>query len=210
MACPSCASAFAASEANARARTGLPRPARNMDCDFSPGPVRYGSMRWLAPWAALLVLCCATYREHLTRGQRLYQENKYEDALAIWRVLEADMDSLDPGDQARYAYLRGMTDFRLGFRDDARHWLAISKAINAAHPGGLSGDWPERVDAALTDLNREVYGLAQPAAGDSAAAASGSSTSAPVEGFDTPTCQSDANCKLPESCIAGHCRAATE
>jgi hypothetical protein len=136
-------------------------------------------MRRLAPWAALFLLCCATYRDHLSRGQRLYQENKYEDALAIWRVLEADMDSLDEGDQARYAYLRGMTDFRLGFRDDARHWLAISKAINAAHPGGLAGDWPARVDAARTDLNREVYGLAPEGDTGPAASASAKASEAP-------------------------------
>lgn len=182
-------------------------------------------MRWLAPWAALLVLCCATYRDHLNRGQRMYQENKYEDALAVWRVLEPDMDSLDDGDQARYAYLRGMTDFRLGFRDDARHWLAISKAINTAHPGGLSGDWPQRVDVALKDLNREVYGLGKDTetgaasgspgngTGDGSAAEGsgfGSATDrlAPTEGFDTPSCTSDAQCELRESCVAGHCKAA--
>jgi hypothetical protein len=163
-------------------------------------------MRRLAPWVALFLLCCGTYRDHLSRGQRLYQENKYEDALAIWRVLEADMDSLDDGDQARYAYLRGMTDFRLGFRDDARHWLAIAKALNAAHPGGLSGDWPTRVDAALANLNREVYGLG-PEEEATPGATSGSSAgeAAPVEGFDTPSCASDANCALQESCVEGHC-----
>ena len=81
----------------------------------------------LAP--LLLVLGCATYREDLNRGQRLYEENQYERALAIWRVLEADMDSLSLTDQARYAYLRGMTDFRLGFRPYARHWLGVARAI---------------------------------------------------------------------------------
>ncbi|HEY3664868.1 MAG TPA: hypothetical protein VGL19_02665, partial [Polyangiaceae bacterium] len=70
---------------------------------------------------------CATYREDLNRGQRMYEENQYENALAIWRGLEDDSDSLTFNDQARYAYLRGMTDYRLSFRADSRHWLAIAK-----------------------------------------------------------------------------------
>jgi hypothetical protein len=111
--------------------------------------------------AALLAAGCSTYREELNRGQRLYDENEYERALAIWRDVELDMDSLSDNDQARYAYLRGMTDYRLGFRPDARHWLAIAKAIDMAHPGGLSGDWKGRVEEALNDLNREVYGGAE-------------------------------------------------
>jgi len=120
-------------------------------------------MRSIGLFALFLLLVggCSTYREQLNRGQRLYDENEYERALAIWRDLELDMDSLSDNDQARYAYLRGMSDYRLGFRPDARHWLAIAKAIDIAHPGGLSGDWKGRVEEALNDLNREVYGGAE-------------------------------------------------
>src|SRR5262249_38604709 len=84
---------------------------------------------------------CATYKQDLEREEKHYAENQYEQALALFRVLEADTDSLSPGDQARYAYLRGMTDFRLAalavsgsgvadpkkaFRSNARHWLAVA------------------------------------------------------------------------------------
>ncbi len=88
----------------------------------------------------------------------MYDENEYERALAIWRNLEPDLDSLSPNDQARYSYLRGMTDYRLGFRPDARHWLAMAKATEQAHPGGLSADWKSRTEDAITDLNKEVFG----------------------------------------------------
>jgi hypothetical protein len=118
-------------------------------------------MRRLARSVVLLSLvlsACATYREHLNRGQRMYDETEYERALAIWRSLEPDMDSLSFNDQARYCYLRGMTDYRLGFRADARHWLAIGKAIEQDHPGVLSADWKSRTEDALGDLNKEVYG----------------------------------------------------
>src|SRR6185503_16964735 len=104
--------------------------------------------------SALLLLGCATYREDLNRGQRLYEENEYERSLAIWRSLELDMDSLSLNDQARYAYLRGMTDYRLGFRPDARHWLAVARAVEQEHPGGLSPQWKQRLEEALADLNR--------------------------------------------------------
>jgi hypothetical protein len=110
----------------------------------------------------LLALClvgCATYKEDLNRGQRMYDEHEYERALAVFRYLEADLDSLSYNDQARYAYLRGMTDYRLGeeFRADSRHWLAMAKAIEQEHPGGLTPKWKQMLEEALNELNREVY-----------------------------------------------------
>jgi hypothetical protein len=114
----------------------------------------------LAVLAALVCACaCASYREDLNRGQRLYDESQYERALSIFRVLEADQDSLSAADRARYFYLRGMTDYRLGFRRDARHWLALAKATEHEHPGGLTSEWRERTERYLGELNREVYGL---------------------------------------------------
>lgn len=134
--------------------------------------------------AALTLAGCATYREDLNRGQRLYEENQYEHALAIWRQLEPDTDSLGFNDQARYAYLRGMTDFRLGFRADARHWLSIAKAIEQEHPGGLAPEWVERMASSLDELNKEVYGgeKAQPFTPGAAP----TSSAAPVESSVAP------------------------
>jgi len=118
-------------------------------------------MKWACACLLLLVSACATYREDLNRGQRLYEENQYEHALAIWRILEEDMDSLSLNDQARYAYLRGMTDYRLRYRPDARHWLGLAKAIEQEHGGGLSVEWKERLKTTLDDLNQDVYGGAE-------------------------------------------------
>ena len=130
-------------------------------------------------FAALFLFSCATYREDLNRGQRLYEENRFEHALAIWRILEADMDSLDLTDQARYAYLRGMTDYRLGFRPYARHWLGVARAIDKKSPGGLNQEWRERLEKSLDDLNHDVYGGAERFAerGDEAAPATAPSGS---------------------------------
>jgi hypothetical protein len=118
---------------------------------------------WFRAALALLLVCagCATYREDLYRGQRLYEQNQYEKALAIWRMLEPDTDSLHVSDQTRYAYLRGMTDYRLGFRADSRYWLGLAKASEAQHPGGLSAEWHQRLDESLEDLNKDIYGGAE-------------------------------------------------
>lgn len=119
-------------------------------------------LRFRAAFALLLACAgCATYREDLYRGQRLYDENQYERALAIWRVLEDDTDSLSFNEQARYAYLRGMTDYRLGFRADSRYWLGIAKAIEKQHAGGLTPEWNQRLEESLEDLNKDVYGGAE-------------------------------------------------
>jgi hypothetical protein len=110
---------------------------------------------------ALFGIACSTYREDLNRGQRLYEENQFDHALAIWRILEEDVDSLSMNDQARYAYLRGMTDYRLGYRPYARHWLGIARSIEKEHPGGLNTEWKERLEKSLDDLNKDVYGGAE-------------------------------------------------
>ncbi len=171
--------------------------------------------------SALLVAAsltaCATYREELNRGQRMYEENRYENALAIWRLLDDDSDSLSPSDQARYAYFRGMTDYRLGFRADARHWLAIAKAREDAQPGRLRADWKGRLDQSLSDLNQEAYGVVPPPRASDAAVGTLLSASdagspsaglpravAPEGGFGE--CRADADCRTGEVCDGKSCQ----
>lgn len=161
---------------------------------------------------ALTIGACATYREDLDRGQRLYEENEYEHALAIWRELEPDADSLSEKDQARYDYLRGMTDYRLGFRPDARHWLALAKAVDMEHPGGLSSQWMGHLKTALADLNQDVYGT-KGLGGKSASTATETTTKAPAQGAagapgaagTTAGCQTGADCPPGQPCEHGQC-----
>lgn len=112
--------------------------------------------------AAAVGLCaCATYLDDLNRAERYYAANEHERALALFRTLEADTDSLSYVDRARYAYLRGMNDYRLGkqFRADARHWLSVAKAMEQEKPGSLQEPAIERLNEALRDLNQDVYGI---------------------------------------------------
>ena len=128
---------------------------------------------------------CATYSQDLGRAKTHYEANEYEKALALFRVLEPDMDSLSEAEKTQFAYLRGMTDYRLAglansgtgmsnprqdFRSNARHWLAVASAIEKQTQGGLSGDEKQRLADALIDLNKDVYGGGDTVADDPAKA----------------------------------------
>lgn len=126
--------------------------------------------------ASVSISGCATYKEDLARGEKHYAENRFEHALALFRVMEPDIDSLSDADQAKYCYLRGMTDYRLStlqspgstvkdprkeFRANARHWLGVAAAMEKNAPSSLTGDERQRLDEAMNDLNRDVYGGAE-------------------------------------------------
>jgi hypothetical protein len=100
---------------------------------------------------------CATYRDLLARGQRAYEHNEHERALAIWRQLDGEQDHLSTEERAQYAYLRGMTDYRIGYRAEARHWLARADALDKATPGSLPADWKTRMTETLAELNDGIY-----------------------------------------------------
>jgi hypothetical protein len=102
---------------------------------------------------------CAGVSDALGRGQHYYEDNQYEKALSLWRDLERRGVMLSPPERARFAYLRGMTDYRLGFRDDARHWLAVARGADIQYPGGLDASWRDRLDGALGDLERQAWGI---------------------------------------------------
>jgi hypothetical protein len=117
-------------------------------------------MRWLTAVAALVSLplaACATYQDELASGQRAFEASEHDRALAIFRVLEPDAVQLSVPDRARYAYLRGMTDFRIGYQAEARHWLSMAAAIEQQAPGSLPDDWNKRLADSLKELNEAVY-----------------------------------------------------
>jgi hypothetical protein len=100
---------------------------------------------------------CTTYRDELVRAQGAYDANEHEMALAIERAIEPNAPYLRPAERTRYFYLRGMTDFRIGYRGEARHYLAIARAMEEENPGALPADWKNRLTETLSTLNTEVY-----------------------------------------------------
>jgi len=142
---------------------------------------------------ALAAFGCATYRQDLDRARAHYDKNEFEPALALFRVLEPDIDSFSTSEYAQYAYSRGMTDYRLAalanpgnavadpkaaYRANARHWLAVARAIEKETPGGLTPEERQRLDEALVDLNKDVYGGGESTA-DAAADAGAPPSKAP-------------------------------
>ena len=105
---------------------------------------------------ALVLFGCTTYRDQLARGQHAFEGNDHDRTLAVLRDLEPDVGRLEPQDQASYAYLRGMTDYQVGYQRDARHWLSLARALEDASPGLLPADWKVRTTAALTELDAIV------------------------------------------------------
>jgi len=100
---------------------------------------------------------CATYSDDLVRAQRAFEGSEDERALAIFRILEPDTSRLSEGERAHYAYLRGMTDFRLGYSAEARHWLSLAASMEQKLPGSLPPEWAKHLTDSLKELNESVY-----------------------------------------------------
>jgi hypothetical protein len=100
---------------------------------------------------------CNTYANGLERSRDAYEHNQHERALAILRSLEPDENHLTDPEQTEYSYLRGMTDYRIGYLQDARHWLLVAKELDKANPKALNEDWKSRMNQVIEELNAKVY-----------------------------------------------------
>lgn len=115
------------------------------------------SLALLLPCFALFAVGCATYEQELGRAEDHFTHDEHEKSLATLRALESDWTSFGVKDRARYAYLRGMTDYRIGFKADARHWLAVAAQIEREHPGALGANEKAVVEDKLGELNQVVW-----------------------------------------------------
>ena len=106
---------------------------------------------------AMLAIHCSSYSDCLGRGRKAFDAGEHERALAILRSMQNDVEDLSMPERALYGYLRGMTDFRIGYRAEARHWLAIAAETEKETPGSLPPDMSKRLGKTLSDLNEEVY-----------------------------------------------------
>jgi hypothetical protein len=157
--------------------------------------------------ASLALSACATYQDDLATGQRAFEASEHERALAVFRILEGDQDRLSVSERAHYAYLRGMTDYRIGYKADARHWLAVAAAIEEKTPGSLPPEWAKRLGDSLKELNEDVYtgGFASLSnTGEATKAKASEQSEAPPEDDSTkkdeskkPAPKSDAPSKAP-------------
>ncbi len=158
----------------------------------SPAPFGLGWL--LIALATVAPLGCQNYQDQLQRGQGYYEQNQYEHALALFRHLEKDQDSLSPSERVRYYYLRGMTDFRLQYKADAHYWLGLARAGEKKAEGALDADELQRLEKALEELDAELHNGPPKAA-----------TRPAVPSAGGPRCQWSSECASGLICQDGSC-----
>ena len=100
-------------------------------------------MARLVVLVVLLGLGCNTVGDDLGRATRLYRDARYEASLRWLVDLEDETGSMTPRQRVRFYYLRGMSAYRLGQREDALHFLALGMHAHAREPEGLTARWRE-------------------------------------------------------------------
>jgi hypothetical protein len=139
--------------------------------------------------SSLASAACATYSDDLVRAQRAFEGSEDERALAIFRILENDTSRLSDSERAHYAYLRGMTDFRMGYMAEARHWLSLAASMEQQLPGSLPPEWAKHLTDSLKELNESVYTAGIESLTNAGAAKKGANDDVPS---DTPAASDDA------------------
>lgn len=130
---------------------------------------RHPTLMFRSCAAGFLALCalglagsggCATYSKDMERVRTHYTRSEFPAALALLRVLGDDQALLSKKERVQYAYLRGMTDFRLGasavkvedrvaLRRAARYWLERASERSADEGEALVDAERERMTATL-------------------------------------------------------------
>ena len=109
-------------------------------------------------WAAIIVIAasllsaCGAAAARLARAEDSYDQARYETALSWLEDLERDVPSLNQGQRARFYYTRGMTEYRLGHRDEALYFLAVAREIAGEDDVGLREEQNELLTRTLGEL----------------------------------------------------------
>ncbi|MCA9528821.1 MAG: hypothetical protein KC543_01650 [Myxococcales bacterium] len=132
------------------------RPVRHLRTRLTAVPPLAGRLGGRLALVAVLALCtapgCATVGSDIAHARRAYEQARYENALVWLEPLDRDVGAMRPDDRARYFYLRGMSEYRLGRPRDAAHYLALAREADAAAGHPLSPAWRRALDRALTSL----------------------------------------------------------
>ncbi len=70
---------------------------------------------------------CGTLVNDLQEAESSYDEARYDDAEVWLADIGTNVAKLDQEHRARFYYVRGMTAYRLGHRNDALHYLALAR-----------------------------------------------------------------------------------
>lgn len=100
----------------------------------------------------LLAVACGAASAELRRAEQSYEQARYENALSWLADLEPNAPTLDHEERARYFYVRGMTEFRLGHRPEALYYLAVAREIAGEDGEGLREEQRDLMTRTLAEL----------------------------------------------------------
>jgi hypothetical protein len=98
------------------------------------------------------LLGCTSLATELRTAQVLYADARYEEALLWLSELQAETSSMSPAELARFYYLRGMTGFRLGQREDALHYLVLAEQLSVDDAARLPPSWQSVMQRTLDEI----------------------------------------------------------
>lgn len=109
-------------------------------------------MRRFACVCALALVGCTSTASELRTAQLLYKDARYEEALLWLTELQVVTPSMERDELARFYYLRGMTGFRLGQREDALHYLVLAEQLSNEDSGRLPQAWRPVMERTLQEI----------------------------------------------------------
>ena len=121
----------------------------------APGAFLYAHAMIRAAVVAVVLGClaaCASTKTDLERATTHYEAARYEAALIWLNELEPELASMAPSERSTFLYLRGMSSYRLGDRDDAVHYLALARESIGLDPSSLSPSLKNTLERALVVL----------------------------------------------------------
>ena len=98
------------------------------------------------------ILGCTSLSSELRTAQLLYTDARYEDAMLWLTELEGETTEMSESELARFYYLRGMTGFRLGQREDALHYLVLAEQLSVNNADRLPESWQPVMQRTLDDI----------------------------------------------------------
>jgi hypothetical protein len=107
---------------------------------------------------ASLVLAggCAALQTEMVFAENAYDEAHYDDALVWLSDIEDDVPDMDDEMRARFYFVRGMTAYRLGKRDDALYYLGVAREVAGEEQSSpLGPSWHQTMTRTLDELTPE-------------------------------------------------------
>jgi hypothetical protein len=109
-------------------------------------------IRWVVFAFAFGLAGCTSVASDLRTAQALYKDARYEEALLWLSELQHATPSMERGELARFYYLRGMTGFRLGQREDALHYLVLAEQLSNEDSERLPQAWRPVMERTLQEI----------------------------------------------------------